>query len=761
MDLLTYAVARFSESMSNTIGLDQLSDIVEHPTPQFGYPFIRNAMFHDSNKFLWMEMFQETEIVNVLDKILTDQDLQSMFENVDRFHYRKVYLPKECHKLVNRICNRIERSNKFVRYNCDGIGEPFKWIEDYAFSNQTDNITNLRIIQASLTAFVPHLKDVMVKFEPALAESLSDTWAHDYLYTQIQYIQTLPTNDRQRKKWLTENNDPLLHAIFFLEPECSAKIRSDACASCQTNAWESLPSEWRCIQQCTSGKQCSRQAEFKYGYCLHHKFNQNPIPIVSFEFHDHDKIFGLVEKVKGKIDLPEDAILMGPKLVACFALLQSHQRQKIKSNEITILSHHPPQTNAKKELDTFQTPHVIAAYQFLIGRRKTMVVTWIQTSMNPLALPQLPCLSLIKQERCVWIDLTAMQAYFRPQGFQFIAFEWENNTIPIEQWKYSIKRLQSFKFFLQQYGEVWNQCVELVSTFSKEPELFLREVIEWNVAVISSRIPIPLLALMLPPSNNRRNFMWSDVRIIKHMDRTLLWRYFPRTRAEYDSDDAFQPTQLANVTSKIISFQGRELDVNSWLQKRRQFESVKYEGNLPQGCFSVYTGDEQVDAFILEGKEEKDQSYVFLRRNGTDVIAECLKRSALQQFGTDKANLFYECFKESYRFALPDQLYIKCGIFGHVYVTKENYDFILQSDNVYFMIESTPFHQLNFSTTKKLFDNDLSVDEWDRKMELPATTGAHHCQAGTDKFIYYILPIDLKDLDLGSARKKRSVAIHT
>jgi len=767
MDLLTYICYRRSYKLFSNPSLTRISDMLERlqhheikgEELDRATNMVVNAILYSENQSLRLELLQQTEIVDIIDMCFRDKDLEELFQG--KADYNKVYLPTECHKLVRRICYLLPNSNVFSRYNCYGMGTPYQWVEKYAHSNEVDPDINSQLIQHSFAEFVPHLSDALVKIEPELVEAAFESWDADYLYTQIQYIQSLPTTNKFRKRWLTRFNDPLMHQIFFLEPECISNADDDACNVCKTKTWDSLPQEWRCIQQCVNGQRCSRQSMTMFDYCKYHsEHEKRPMSEIAFELRAAPLAF--VRMVNDMIPLPDDAILMGPGAVQCFRAMSTFNRTNpIDVTHLTILSRYPPQVHSRNQWSRFNVPHVLKIYEWMEHHsNKQYEITWIQTTRNPSELVTLPSLSLLRPDQMVWINLRLQMGYVRPQELK-ISFHTRGETnIPFARWKYTLERMELFDFLEIAEDTIWEQAAQIVSTFSEDPSVFLRDLVEWNTLVVSYDLheQLPLFALMLP--RKQQIYYWSDVKIHKHHDPTMLWRFYPTTNEEYTNEDSFRPHQLTYVASKTILFQGRELDANSLLRKKYQFESVSLGTDIPQGCFHIVNADDaQVDEFVSEGKETNDQPYVFLQRAGTNVLAECVPRSTLVRFSQDKTHFYYECLEESMRYVSAEQLYVQVSVFGQTYVTKENFDFLLQSDNVYFMIESVPFYQLNLSTKKSLYEGDTSVEDWEEELELGALVGSRHCQAGSNKFIHMIYPVDVKDLDLGSARKKK-VTLH-
>ncbi len=671
----------------------------------------------------------------------------------------KHFLPKEGKILYMDACDDL-KTNKCVRYNCSNnptFNGPFEfYMKELNKPEPWDPKLFDRIETLSqLDHYLPEWQRIAAKCTYEQVDRLLNRELLYNLWDQIQFIR-LKSGPYLRTEWLSEA-DHFMKQIFF--------IGLDVCSPQAEKAWIDLSPEWRCIALCANNMQCTNTTIlYPFTVCPIHKHNpiENQISVLTYS----------VEKnllLDHAFPFPEDAYILGPYAYYLYYTNQINEMKHVPDQVIVLTQSPPPPPKTDrndeipKPLDTFSHPEIERAWTFVYKvhdrKKKRMHVTWLE-SKDPVT--HTLSISGLSLDQFIWYQMNTGLGYMRisnkkePTKLEF-GMDWDRIVQGgLKLFLYTLNRLAFYQSRLYKIENYYTPgyWVESLTYLINHRNLFgtsaaeiIAGIIDYNIFVkMTENIDLPLLLFFLPQDNLTHK--WSDVKISVYFgpDKdSYLWRFYPQ--APYVPQYQISPIAFQSEEETTLFLNGRLVDVNDILKADRSFLTPKdWElGDVPKMCFDlIKTKERTVFQFVEKQKEKKeDPPYVFFHKVGQEVQSACLKRSGLQaQYDLDESK-FYECLKDKMTHASPEQMFIKLSLFANyqTFITKENFDFLIQSDNIYFWIAEKPFYQLQFSTKQSLADNTAVETEQDIELGLGTYVSADHCQAGSGKSIYIIYPI--------------------
>lgn len=608
---------------------------------------------------------------------------------------------------------------------------------------------------------------------------------------------------------------PLLYETLFLSPNCWRSVKEgteqgDPCTDCAGH-WDFLSREWSCRFVCVENRdQCPRVGLEVFGFCNEHSkqldfaHSQDKVANPSFDVDLSFPLFAL---------LPPDTIICGE-----FAFYHAYRLKFMMSRyinppqSITIATTFPPdylqqELEQDEALRQLQMPRKVNTIDHIKGIQAVYEFTYIYailqvngqrrtTSRQLLWLQRKQGNDYFENTSSLLFD-NAFRIYYQPQKFGMIdmtlfigtEIDWiidktwtvvehglERDLITLEN---ALKYEQKYK--LQINPRFWNVQDFLYRAYNENSENFsfaylVEILVAWNTII--KRFPdspsSKMLLLMAPPHSIR--FYLSDIKIkIVRYDVNYLWRYFPKDRQDYDTDSlpllgpifGFYFENRSNVSE--VEIRGKTWKINDLLRKKKVWQEQELkELDLPNDCYNVITQEIEIKNYLEEAKDENEVPIVFVRiqKNNNKAFAACTTKKELMMVASQSTSRFYECLGPSEKYTVSDQTYIKLIVFGDpVFITLENFEFILQSEYTYFLIEQHPFYHLEYSIKELLYPYDehkILLAEPDTERDelgyLLPYQSADHCQRGSEKNIFMIYPLNESKLNLGHARKR--VAYH-
>jgi hypothetical protein len=784
--------------------------------PKIGLPLFHItqaiASLNSQNK---IELLNDINVVQFLQIHSSPVGWEAMFFE-DNNLMETDYLPQACHGMVRTFLEfkKIKPRNKFMRFNTDtsSAPNPFQETIDYLISSEPNETFEQKILKQSDTSYIPFFEQILNKNYKLnrmdLVEDLLLVQGYNF-YSCVSFVLNLPDSNKLRKAWFQYwRKRPLfetkfytfneivacMNQVFVLPDSCWAyqytKNQTDktqpqnptenACENCNTLQWNTLATQFRCVAYCTEQKlQCARHNYRVFDTCAFHEKETNRMPYCSFNLNKEI----VIKKLNyAKVPYPKDALIFGEFAIA-EAMIACDSNTYFHVKRITIVSHRKPnvpqlaidnkEMTEPKEQPNYDPNTIWKIFTFSCydPQENTMQVTWIQNRNPNVRIPSFS--SLLNLDAEIYLDLEQGLGYMAPSSILHKKtkvklqsnIRWHVNVTSeaiLAALKRAVKWEQNQDIPFYTWSKIdWEMIMN--TYFPNDIVLFLNLLLAWNAEVKRFQSEsLPLLLLMPPPS--KKHIELQDLKlIVKEYDIDLTWKYEVQTMEEYkqEGNNRFVLTFLQGNHSHDIPLfldnkgNPKYITLDRLLYPSTRFEEKEFDNNVPQSCFSFIEGDIDIHEYV----KDNPLPYVFVRkRNNVEWESACITRDEIKRISDQPEGRYYECVRDDTPYALSDRMYIKLLVFADpIFITKENYEFLLQSENIYFIVEEHPFHKLSYSTKATFIHPDARADEG-VDVDVGGYVSSDHCQAGTNKDIYMIFPIDLHRLNIQPL--KRRVVVH-